>query len=81
VRVERGYPSEAGQPHSRALLWVGPDSGWTTSALVEALWDGDPRIAVLMVGEAIALNPQTLDPGEDMLVLEALRSLLSPGLR
>ncbi|GAA4547539.1 aminotransferase class V-fold PLP-dependent enzyme [Amycolatopsis samaneae] len=76
VRVERGYPSEAGQPHGRALVRVGATTGWTTDTLVKALWDNDPRIAVNVVGDAIALNPQTLEPGEDVLVLYALRSLL-----
>jgi hypothetical protein len=42
--------------------------------------DGDPRIAVGTFGvpdDAIALNPQTLQPGEDKIVLEALTALLS----
>jgi len=76
VRAERGYPSEAGQPHSRALVHLDPDRGWSVDELATALWDRDPRIAVLVQGGAIALNPQTLDPGEDLIVLDALRSLL-----
>ncbi|MFD9889870.1 aminotransferase class V-fold PLP-dependent enzyme [Amycolatopsis sp. NPDC059027] len=76
VRVERGYPSEAGQPHGRALVHVSAATGWTTETLVKALWENDPRIAVNVVGDAIALNPQTLEPGEDVLVLYTLRSLL-----
>ena len=36
-----------------------------------------PRIAVSPVSaDAIALNPQTLEPGEDRLVLDALRAVL-----
>jgi uncharacterized pyridoxal phosphate-dependent enzyme len=77
VRVERGYPSEAGQPHSRAIIHLAPASPWTRATLARALWDGNPRIAV---GEhspdAIALNPQTLEPGEDEIVLAALRRVL-----
>ncbi|OZM79110.1 hypothetical protein [Pseudonocardia sp. MH-G8] len=76
VHVERGYPSEAGQPHGRALVTPAPGSGWTAETLADALWQRDPRIAVLVHGDAIALNPQTLDPGEDELVLDALRTLL-----
>ncbi|GAA1970728.1 aminotransferase class V-fold PLP-dependent enzyme [Amycolatopsis minnesotensis] len=76
VRAERGYPSEAGQPHGRALLWLDESTGWTHESLVDALWDRDPRIAVGSAGDAIALNPQTLDPGEDRLVLDAILSLL-----
>ncbi|QWF84603.1 aminotransferase class V-fold PLP-dependent enzyme [Amycolatopsis sp. CA-230715] len=76
VRAERGYPSEAGQPHGRALVWLDESTGWTHDSLVDALWDRDPRIAVGASGDAIALNPQTLDPGEDQLVLDAILSLL-----
>jgi len=77
VEVERGYPSEAGQPHGRALVRVGRASGWDRDALVAALWALDPPIAVGVVGpDTIALNPQTLQQGEDDLVLAQLRRLL-----
>lgn len=75
IIAERGYPSEAGQPHGRAIVRLLPASGWTRDALARALWDGDPRIAVGVTGvsgDAIALNPQTLEPGEDVVVLDAL---------
>ncbi len=79
VSVERGYPSEAGQPHARAIVRLLPQSAWTRAKLVRALWDGEPRIAVSEVGpDAIALNPQTIEPGEDEIVLDALRRLLMP---
>ncbi|WP_051898948.1 PLP-dependent transferase [Sciscionella sediminilitoris] len=71
----RDYPSEAGQPHGRAMVRPDPDSGWRTESLVDALWDRDPRIAVLVVDGAIALNPQTVDPGEERLVLQAFREV------
>ncbi|MGH2532103.1 MAG: aminotransferase class V-fold PLP-dependent enzyme [Thermomicrobiales bacterium] len=79
VAVERGYPSEAGQPHGRAIIHLSAPSRWSREQLVAALWDGDPRIAVGAVGndpDAIALNPQTLEPGEDEIVLTTLRRLL-----
>ena len=82
VVVERGYPSEAGQPHSRAIVRLSTTCGWTRDRLVAALWDRDPRIAVgtfRLPDDAIALNPQTLEPGEDAVVLDALVSLLSSG--
>jgi L-seryl-tRNA(Ser) seleniumtransferase len=80
VSVERGYPSEAGQPHGRAIARLGPGCRLTRSELIAALWDGEPRIAVGHSepdDDAIALNPQTLEPGEDEIVLSALRRLLS----
>jgi L-seryl-tRNA(Ser) seleniumtransferase len=77
VTVERSYPSEAGQPHGRAIVRLGSASALTRAGLIAALWDSDPRIAVSEHGaDAIALNPQTLEPGEDQLVLDALRRLL-----
>jgi L-seryl-tRNA(Ser) seleniumtransferase len=76
VRVERGFPSEAGQPHARAIVHLAPPSP-TRDQVVAALWDGEPRIAVSVVGaDAIALNPQTLEAGEDDIVLQALRRVV-----
>lgn len=77
VTAERIYPSEAGQPHGRTLLRMSPDRRDQT---VAALWSRNPRIAVAPLGEnGIALNPQTLEPGEDKIVLQALRDdLASP---
>jgi L-seryl-tRNA(Ser) seleniumtransferase len=77
VSVERSYPSEAGQPHGRAIVHLAADAAMTRADLVRALWDGEPRIAVSEVGtDAIALNPQTLEDGEDAIVLDALVALL-----
>jgi len=77
IGVERGFPSEAGQPHGRAIVRIGPESGWSRDELVEALWCSDPHIAVGADNvDAIALNPQTLQAGEDDLVLSELRRLL-----
>ncbi|MFF0345356.1 aminotransferase class V-fold PLP-dependent enzyme [Kribbella sp. NPDC004875] len=76
VVVERGYPSEAGQPHSRAVLRLTRDR----DEVVRQLFDGEPRVAVGTFGlpdDAIALNPQTLQPGEDKLVLDALLNVLA----
>ena len=77
VSVERGFPSEAGQPMARALVSIGPDAALTATALTEALWEQNPRIAVSQVDDStIALNPQTLADGEDVTVAEAIRDLL-----
>jgi seryl-tRNA(Sec) selenium transferase len=77
ITVERGFPSEAGQPHGRAIVHIGPESGRSRDELVAALGRNDPPIAVGLDGEhAIALNPQTLQDGEDDLVLAGLRHLL-----
>jgi uncharacterized pyridoxal phosphate-dependent enzyme len=79
VTVERGYPSEAGQPHSRAIVHIGKDAPLARDQVVAALWDGDPRIAVSPIdADAIALNPQTLEPGEAEIVLQRLQAVLAP---
>ncbi len=77
ITAERIFPSEAGQPHGRTLVTVGPGAVLTRDAIVAALWAGEPRIAVAAVGvAAIALNPQTIQPGEDEIVLRRLREIL-----
>ncbi|MCK2241941.1 MULTISPECIES: hypothetical protein [unclassified Crossiella] len=73
VRLERGYPSEAGQPHSRAIVHIGPDR----DRVVAALLAGEPRVAVGVLGaDAIALNPQTVAAEEVDLVLTAVLQTL-----
>ena len=77
LQVARGYPSEAGQPHSRAIVRLAASAPLTRDQLVAALLAGDPPVAVGAVGDdAIALNPQTLEPGEERLVLAAIRRAL-----
>lgn len=78
IEVSRGFPSEAGQPHARAILRVTPEATMTREAIREALWERDPRIAVMTEGpDTIELNPQALETGEAEMVLEALRSVLA----
>lgn len=78
LTVERGYPSEAGQPHSRAIIHIAPPCPLPRDAVIDALWDRNPRIAVAPIGDdAIALNPQTLMPGEDTAILEAVTQVVS----
>lgn len=79
VQAERGYPSEAGQPHGRAIVRVTAPCRLTRDDIITALWEGSPRIAVGLVkgdDDAIALNPQTLEPGEAEIVLATLRKVL-----
>lgn len=77
VTAYRDYPSEAGQPYGRAIVRFAPPCTRTQEDVVGALWDRDPRIAVAPIGEdAIAMNPQTLEPGEDAIVVEALQEIV-----
>lgn len=78
VTAERGYPSEAGQPHGRTIVRFDPSCPLSRDEVVAALWSQSPRIAVAAIGaDGIALNPQTLEAGEDKLVLDALRGVLT----
>ncbi len=58
VAAWRGYPNEAGQPFGRAIVRITTPCRWTRDEIVQALWDGDPRVAVGLIGDgAIALKP------------------------
>jgi uncharacterized pyridoxal phosphate-dependent enzyme len=78
ITATRSYPAVAGAPHGRASIIVGPDAPISRDEAVDALWNRSPRIAVAKGGDnEILVNPHTLEPGEDDLVLEALRQVLS----
>ena len=80
VTATRGYPNEAGQPFGRAIVRFDPDCGLTRDQVVAALLAGDPAVAVGVIdADCIALNPQTVEPGEAELVLAALRRVLASG--
>jgi uncharacterized pyridoxal phosphate-dependent enzyme len=81
VTATRVYPNEAGQPFGRAIVRLGRACDLTRDQVVAALLAGDPAVAVGVIdADSIALNPQTIEPGEAELVLAALRrALASPG--
>jgi L-seryl-tRNA(Ser) seleniumtransferase len=80
VRVDRSFPSEAGQPYPRAFVHISEPSPWTPPAVVDALWEGTPRISVVTIPSqpgVVALNPQTLEPGEDEIVTRRVKEVLT----
>jgi L-seryl-tRNA(Ser) seleniumtransferase len=78
VTATRGYPNEAGQPFGRAIVRFDSDCGWERDQIVAALLAGDPAVAVGAIdADCIALNPQTIEPGQAELVLAALRRVLA----
>lgn len=78
VTTELDPASHTGQPIARAIVRVAPPCPLSRDQIVTALWDQSPRVAVLPVGDdALALNPQMLEPGQDELVLAALRRVLA----
>ena len=73
VAATRDWPSEAGQPIPRARVALGSGA----EAVAEELWEGNPRIAVATDGDAaLLINPETLEPGEELLVAERLAEAL-----
>lgn len=77
ITAIRSFPSEAGQNHARTIVHVRPQANLTRDQVVERLWDREPRVAVGVSGiDGIALNPQTLEPGEEDAVLAALQEVL-----
>jgi uncharacterized pyridoxal phosphate-dependent enzyme len=82
VIAERRFPSEAGQPHGRAFVHFNAPCPVTRDQVVTALWEGNPRIAVAAIDDepdAIALNPQTVEPHEAELVARRIREIVVRG--
>jgi L-seryl-tRNA(Ser) seleniumtransferase len=79
VRARRDFPNEAGQPTPRALIMLDKSRcGMSGAELRQRLWDGDPRVAVAPAGEdGISISPDTLEPGEELFVVEKIRRALA----
>jgi L-seryl-tRNA(Ser) seleniumtransferase len=78
VVARRDFPNEAGQPLPWSLIIVDPaKAGLTKDEIVDRLWTGDPAIAVASTGlNSFHLNPMTLEPGEEQIVLKRLLEIL-----
>lgn len=74
----RDFPSEAGQPMPRALVRFDPAVlGFGRDEVVRRLGEGDPYVEVSKSGEdGIWINPQTLEEGEEGIVIERLLQAL-----
>jgi L-seryl-tRNA(Ser) seleniumtransferase len=83
VHAKRLATNEAGQPVVRLELTIDPNAAnVTASDVIERLWAGNPRVAVLAGAEnRFYVTPDTLGPGEDVTVLERLREALTMGER
>ena len=83
VEAKRLATNEAGQPVVRLELTIEPvAANATASDVIERLWAGNPRVAVLAgTGNRFYVTPDTLSPGEDVIVLERLRAALTMGER
>jgi L-seryl-tRNA(Ser) seleniumtransferase len=84
VRAQRQLPHGIGQqiPHA-ALAWDEAALGVTPAEVVRRLLEGEPRIAVQLVGPdrtragaEIRVHPHTLAEGEEFVIAHRLRELL-----
>jgi L-seryl-tRNA(Ser) seleniumtransferase len=83
VTASRSFPGVAGQPLPRALVRIDPArAGTTRDAVVQALWEGDPRIALTATDDdGLYVNPHYLSADDAALVLGRLEeALTSPAL-
>ena len=62
-------------PHVR-VTWDGAARALKAAALVRALQDGEPSIAIRSEGEVLVIGVWMMQPGEDKVVARRLRQAL-----
>ncbi len=79
VQAKRSFPNEAGQPLPRTLAVIDAAvAGSSRDELVDRLEAGNPIISVAKAGtDGIYINPMTLEPGEEKIVLDRLLEILT----
>jgi uncharacterized pyridoxal phosphate-dependent enzyme len=79
VSARRDFPNEAGQPLPWSLVTITESAaGVSRDELMRRLEAGNPAIAVAPAGaDSLHLNPMTLEPGEEKIVLERIAAILS----
>ena len=77
VTAVRDFPNEAGQPNPRAKVSIA-DGALKADGAQLAAWlkDGDPGVIVAVAGDALYINPQTLQPGEMEIVIRKIRDAI-----
>ena len=76
VTAERSFPNEAGQPLPRCRVQLDPER-YSQADVLQALRDSDPAV-VIGAGKNndLYLNPMTLEPGEEKIVIDQLAKVL-----
>jgi L-seryl-tRNA(Ser) seleniumtransferase len=75
VVTERVFPNIDGQPTPRSRVRL-DDHALPASEVGGRLGAGTPSISVMVDGNSLVLSPDTLDPGEDRIVLDRLLDIL-----
>ena len=78
VTARRSFPSEAGQPMPRAEIMLDePGLGLTRDEVLRRLYTGSPAIHLAPAGaNGIYVNPQTLQPGQEKMIVERISEIL-----
>ena len=78
VAPRRSFPSEAGQPMPRAeLIFDEARLGLSRDEILRKLYEGRPAISLAPSGASgLFINPQTLQPGQEKIVVERIRAIL-----
>jgi D-glucosaminate-6-phosphate ammonia-lyase len=79
VTARRDYPNEAGKPMPRAeLIFDTQTLGITRDELLHQLYYGSPSISLGGGNgpDSIVINPQTLQPGEEEIIVERIKAIL-----
>ncbi len=79
VSARRSFPSEAGQPMPRAEVSFDQEAlGITRDDILKQLRAGDPSIALAAAGgNGVFVNPQTLEPGQETIIIDRLQQIVS----
>ena len=77
LRAQRSWPNEAGQPLPRMEVVFMPDSRWQRDDVVRDMLSGNPSVSIASgTGNSVFVNPMTLNPGEETLVIHRLVEVL-----
>ncbi|MCU0520366.1 MAG: aminotransferase class V-fold PLP-dependent enzyme [Anaerolineae bacterium] len=78
ISARRSFPSEAGQPMPRAELTFDEHSlGLTRDEVLARLRSGVPSIVLAGAGDSgVFVNPQTLAPGQDQIIINRIRQIV-----
>lgn len=75
VTTERVFPNIDGQPTPRSRIRL-DGHALAASEVGSRLGAGSPSISVMVDGNSLVLSPDTLDPGQDRIVLDRLLDIL-----
>jgi L-seryl-tRNA(Ser) seleniumtransferase len=79
TQTRRSFPSEAGQPNPRAeIVFDEAGLGMSRDQVLAQLRAGSPSISLAPAGESgIYVNPQTLKPGQERIIVGRLLEILA----